>query len=230
MSSRVLLCAALGGALLAGAILRAETRLDLGAEWVGTSDVDLLQLSANQRWEVPEALWSGDVSLAANGYALDYEPVAFNFRSESRSLDELSVALQGVGRYRWREDFEWTFTAGAYDGYTNYRSIWLAEFYRQQFDGVQTPSGLEYEEPNPRGGGGGVGFRWEYLRASGYLEFLASARRDEVVPGYEIDFEGLRRGRAMLNGTSFSLATENIVNARVRSRVEVRASRVSERD
>jgi hypothetical protein len=230
MKPRLELMVLLASGLLVAPLLDAESRWDLAAEWVEASDVSLAQLSANRRWELKETAWSGDISFAANGYGMDYVPVPFDFLGEARRLEELSLALQGVGRYRWRENFEWTLTAGIYDGYTNYRSIWLAEFYRQQFEDRQGVPGVSYEQPDPRGGGGGVGFRWEYLRASGYLEVLASARRDEVAPGYEIDFEGLRRGRALLNGTSLSVATENILSPRMRSRVEVRASRVSERE
>lgn len=207
-----------------------ESRWDVGAEWVSASDVNLTQLSANRRWELPEKGWSGDVSVAVNGFAMDYEPVAFDFLGQSIELDEVSVALQGLARWRWKENFEWTFSAGANDGYTNYRSIWLAEYYRQQFAERTGVPGDAYVAPKPQGAGAGAGLRWEYARAAGFLEFSVSGRRDEVAPGYEIDFEGLRRSRPILNSTSFVLASENIINARLRSRVELLASRVSERD
>lgn len=208
----------------------AESRWDLGFEWVGASDVDLLQANAIRGWEVSEKGWSGDLSFATNGYALDYEPVPFDFLGESASLDEWSFALQSVSRKRLREDLELTLNAGAYTGYTNYRSIWLAEFYRQQFEDRTGVPGDEYRRPDPKGGGAGAGVRWEYVRASGFLEASFAARRDEVAPGYEIDFEGLRRGREYLNATTFTLSTENVLSPRLRSRVEVRASRISERE
>lgn len=208
----------------------AESRWDFGGEWVHASDVDLTQLNANQRWELPEKGWSGDVSLAVNGFTMDYVPVAFDFRGKAVSLDEVSVAVQGLARWRWQENFEWTFSAGAYDGYTNFRSVWLAEYYQQQFGELVDVPGDTYVQPTPKGAGGGAGLRWEYMRSTGFLELTVSGRTDEVAPGYEIDFAGLRRSREKLNGTSFALSSENILTARLRSRVEVQAARVSERD
>lgn len=210
--------------------LAGESRWDVGAEWVSSSDVDLWQFNTNGRWEMPERGLSGDLSVAINDFAADYEPVAFDFLGESIGLDERSIALQSLTRWRWKENLELTFSSGLYDGYTNYRSIWLAEYYRQQFAERVGVPGDAYEEPKPNGSGGGVGLRWEYARATGFLEFTVSARKDEVAPGYEIDFDGLRRSRRELNGTSFVLASENIISERLRSRVEVQASRVSERD
>lgn len=218
------------GLVLSASVGSAEKRWDVGAEWVRTSDVVLTQLSANHRWELPEKGWSGDVSIAVNGFALDYEPVAFDFLGKSRALDEVSFALQSVARWRWRENFEWIISGGVYEGYTNFRSIWLAEYYRQQFAERTGVPGDRYVSPDPQGTGGGFGLRWEYARAAGFLEFTVAARRDEVAPGYEIDFAGLRRSRERLNGTSFVVASENIVSERVRSRVEVSATRVSERE
>ena len=113
--------------------LSAESRWDVGAESVSSSDVDLWQFNTNSRWEMPERGLSGDLSVAINSFAADYEPVAFDFLGESVGLDERSVALQSLARWRWKENLELTFSSGIYDGYTNYRSIWLAEYYRQQF-------------------------------------------------------------------------------------------------
>jgi len=210
--------------------LIAESRWDLGIEWVGTGDVDLIQTNANRAWELPEKGWSGDLSFATNVYALDYAPVPFDFLGEAVSLEEWNFAVQSAARKRLRENLELTFNAGAYDGHTNYRSIWLAEYYRQQFEDRSGLPGDGYRRPQPKGGGAGTGVRWEYVKASGFLGVSVSARRDEVAPGYEIDFEGLRRSREYLNATTFSVSTENVLTSRLRSRLEVRASRVSARD
>ncbi len=216
---------------LAGGVstVLAEPRWDFSGESVRASDVDLIQLASSWRWEVPARALRGELSLARNDLTIDYRPVPFDFRGKELRRSEHSEALQTNVRWRSAETLEWIGTAGAYQGFTNYRSLWLAEYFRQQYEPLGMTAIDRWEAPDPRGVSAGAGVRWEYLRASGFLEFTAALGRDEVAPGYEIDFDGLRRGRVGLNTAAFTLSTENVVSPSVRSRIVLRASRVSER-
>ena len=218
------------GGILIAAMAGAEQRIDVGAEYFGSNDVGLSQGNANWRWERPDRGLIGEVSVAFNRFNLDYQPVPFDFRGASSELTEISRALQTNLRWRTREDWQWIGSAGVYDGYTNYRSIWLAEYFRQQFEPLGATAPDSYVRPDPKGVSAGAGFRWEYVPASGFLELVVTGLRDEVAPGYEIDFDGLRRGRERLNGLGISVSTENVLSSRVRSRVQVSATRVSERN
>ncbi|WED66228.1 hypothetical protein PXH66_05130 [Synoicihabitans lomoniglobus] len=205
-------------------------RLDLGVEAVVSDDVQLWQAAGNWRWEQPVKGLTGDVSVASNHFVLDYTPVSFDFRGEALTRREHSEALQTNLRWRTSESWEWLVSAGASQGFTNYRSLWLAEYFRQQFEPLGQTTMDRYEDPDPRSLSAGAGARWEYVRASGFLQAVVTALRDQVAPGYEIDFDGLRRGRDRLNGVTLSVSTENVLSPRLRSKVELRASRVSDRE
>ncbi len=138
--------------------------------------------------------------------------------------------MQSNARWRVREDWEWIGSLGAYQGYTNFRSVWLAEYFAQQFEPLGPTALDQWEQPDPQGVNAGAGFRWECVPATAFLEVVATGLRDEVAPGYEIDFTGLRQGRVKLNGFGVTVSTETIWNQRLRSRVELNGTRVSERE
>lgn len=210
--------------------LVAQPRFDFGTEVFDSDDVVLWQADGRWSWEANEQELSGEVSFASNHFTMDYEPVAFDFRGISKRLSANSEALQSNVRWRVREDFEWIGNAGAYQGFTNFRSVWLAEYFEQQFEPIGQTALDRWEQPDPSGINGGVGARWEYVPGTAFLEVVATGLRDEVAPGYEIDFEGLRQSRVKLNGFGITASTENVLSARVRSRVEVTGTRVSERE
>jgi len=213
-----------------GLSVTAQPRWDFGTEIFNADDVMLWQAEGRWSWEANEQGLAGEVSFASNHFTMDYEPVAFDFRGISRRLSANSEALQGNVRWRRREDFEWIGNMGAYQGFTNFRSVWLAEYFAQQFEPIGQTALDRWEEPDPRGINGGMGARWEYVPGTAFLEVVATALRDEIAPGYEIDFEGLRQGRVKLDGFGVTASTENVLNRRMRSRVEVSGTRVSERE
>lgn len=210
--------------------LMAQPRIDFGAEYFGSEDVELWQADGRWSWEASERGLSGEVSFASNHFTMDYAPVPFDFRGATKRLSAHSEALQGNVRWRVRDDFEWIGNAGAYQGFTNFRSVWLAEYFEQQFEPIGATALDQWERPDPGGINGGAGLRWEYVPATAFLEVIATGLRDEVAPGYEIDFDGLRRGRVKLNGFGITASSENVLSPRLRSRIEVSGTRVSERD
>ena len=211
-------------------LLSAQPRIDIAGESFWSEDVQLWQADGRWSWVRGELGLTGELSLATNHFGLDYEPVAFDFRGQAKRVSADNLALQSNVRWRWREDLELIGSAGLYDGFTNFRSVWLAEYFAQQFAPLEQIPGDQWEKPDPKGFNGGGGLRWEYLRASGFLEVVATGLRDEVASGYEIDFDGLRRGRVKLNGFGVTVSTENVLSPRLRSRVEVSGTRVSERE
>lgn len=81
--------------------------------------------SGNEReWTV-----EGGVSLAA--YRETYVPVLFG--TTGKLTEETLQANLGVTR-EWSREWSGTLTISVYDGFSDYRSIWISEYYRQLFD------------------------------------------------------------------------------------------------
>lgn len=202
--------------------------MELGFEWVDSDDVSLIQTSWAGDFETGS--WESSVSLAYGHYSMDYQSVPFDFLGQERHLSERNLALQlntqnPVSQY-------WTVMGGAgvYDGFTNYRSVWLDEYYRQQFSDLGDTVGAEnYVDADPKGINATVGARWEYKPGSGFAQLNVSRLEDDVSPGYELDFDGLRRGSLNLNTGAVSLSTENVLSKRIRSYVSARASETTDR-
>ena len=104
-------------------------------------------------------------------------------------------------------------TAGGYKGITDHRSLWLDEYYRQQFSGIEG-----YLAADPRGINFSLGLRWEYIPGNGFIEVTGSYSEDYISPGYErILFEPLFRGIDFLKSTSIGVNLENVLTPRLRS-------------
>lgn len=201
---------------------------EMGVEWVDGDDISLLQ--ASWRGDSERGGWQSSLSLAYGRYSMDYEPVPFDFNGENKHLSETNLALQLNGRKQVRDHFWLMVGAGIYDGFTNYRSIWLDEYYRQQFSGlVDFPGADNYVEADPKGINATAGSRWEYKPGTGFAEINVSWLNDDVSPGYEIDFDGLRRGALRLTTGAVSMSTENVLTKRMRSFAEIRASETTAR-
>ncbi|MEO6246122.1 MAG: hypothetical protein ABIQ12_11880, partial [Opitutaceae bacterium] len=113
---------------------------------------------------------------------------------------------------------------GARDGFDSYRALWLDEYFRQRF--AARPG---YRRAEPRGAAFSGGARWEYHPASGFVQLGYARSQDDVAPGYEIDFAGLRRGAETLVTDTVTLGFENVITPRLRTRFELRAAVTSGR-
>lgn len=208
---------------------RAATPWEFGAEFAGAGDVDLWQGSVVTT--LAGTAGENAFSVAHNRLQIDYEPVAFDFQGESRTRRESATALQWNARRQVNEAWTTLFGAGAYDGFTNYRSVWLDEYFRQQYSDLTSVPGADlYTTADPHGFNVSAGARWMYRPASGFAQLTVSQLQDDVSPGYEIDFDGLRRGELTLTTTAINLALENVLTPRARSLIEVRAAKTSGRE
>jgi len=220
--------------------LSAQHTLDSDAEFLGGDGLDLWR--AQIAWEeerTDDQTWG--VSLAVNHSVVDYQPgspvngLPVDPFGVENDLTESRVVVAGNYQRPWREGIELSLSGTYYNGFGDFSQIWLNEYYRQQYQGVELP-GATYETPSPWGAALQVGVNWEYLPASGVLEVSLGYSRDQIAPGYEIEIDEetfaleLVRGIQDLDTGSITVATENVLHRRVRARQQVSISLTSERD
>jgi thiol-disulfide isomerase/thioredoxin len=203
-------------ALEAGTGSPAETRVEVAFDGVFASDIAVTSSGAEPRHKRGGTEWR--VGYVHNTYHVDYRPYApFDFLGFPVSLGEaLNGARAGV-KQNAGERLTFSLAGGAYDGFTDYRSLWIANYYRQQFGFVPG-----YEEPDPRGFSTSGGLRWEYQPTTGFVEASFRYANDEIAPGYELDqsTSTLLQGREILHTYAPSLKFENVLTRRIRTQHE----------
>ncbi len=184
-----------------------------------TDDILLTQSLARFRSSAARTAW--DVAAGIGTIGLDYEPSPFDFLGSSARVDETRWSLAGNLRRRLGDDWTLRGGAGYYDGFTDYRSAWLNEYFAQQFNNPLIGTVPGYREADPRGYNLSGGLRYEYLPAAGFVEFNGTFLQDWIAPGYEIDFDGLTRGPERLRGAVYRLDFENVPHQRVRTKLSL---------
>jgi hypothetical protein len=138
----------------------------------------------------------------------DYAPAPADIVSSPRTRRETRWGGQFTGRWNTAGTVSGLAALGGYRGFTDYRSIWLDEYYRQLFSVVP-----EYRAIEPWGANASAGARWAYVPGSAFAQGILAWQHDRVSPGYEPQvFAPLRRGRDRLETFALKLSTENILS------------------
>lgn len=156
------------------------------------------------------------INYTHNTLGEDYEPfVLFDFLGFPERLEESFDSAQISLRQKLGNSLTVSAAGGGYAGFTDFRSLWLANYYKQQFapffPGV-------YEQPDPKGLNVNGGLRWEYQPATGFVEATLFYARDEIAPGYDRDLitGDAIRGNSSLHTYAPALKFENILSRRMR--------------
>jgi hypothetical protein len=159
------------------------------------------------------------VSLGAAEIDLEYRPPKVNILGRSEDLSESKQSGQLTWREGLDERMQWTFSCGGYQGFTDYRSLWLDEYYRQLFSTV-----AGYQTADVGGLNASIGGKYEYLKGSGLVTCSVGWQQDEVAPGYEkIIFGPLLRGEDNLATWRFGVGSEHVLSPRVRFKQDAAA-------
>jgi thiol-disulfide isomerase/thioredoxin len=190
------------------------------------SDIQLTTFTLNYGQQFGGGDWN--VSYTHNTYGEDYEPYRlFDFLGFSERLEESYDGGQVALRQKLTDRLTLSEGGGFYDGFTDYRSVWLANYYRQQFNFVPG-----YEKPDPHGFNATAGLRWEYQPTIGFIEAGFLFGYDDIAPGYEYD-QNLGRavhGRDILRTYSPSLKFENVLTPRLRLLNEFQLTDTTDRE
>ena len=219
------------GGWLAAALSLSTTRAaaqnwlaGLSNEMQAASGVCLEDCELNARWRNPQR----EVSVVA-GLAdlhLDYEPSPWDLTATFQKLEETRNSEQLTWREGLDTPWRWTFSGGGYVGYTDYRSMWLNEYYRQIFSGVPG-----YRQANPRGLNASAGATYEYLPLSGLISWSVGWNSDEVSPAYDkLIGVPLLRGLSQYETWRFGLGSEHVLSPTLRFKQDAAAILTTERE
>lgn len=190
----------------------------------GLSASDILVQSYQLYYSGTEGPWSLEVGLGSNRYDIDYSPVLFGTNQHlSENTETFSVSLTRELNPQWSG----TLTLGGYDGYADYRSIWIAEFYKQFYGAFQS-----YYDPDPHGQSINLSADWDYLPGSGSATFGLGFGRDEIAPGWSFDSAAGKPepGRESLDTITGNILMEQAINPWLKTDLSLTFRQTSERD
>lgn len=210
-------------------LARAEIPWFSGAREIGftaeaLSASDILIQSYQLYHSGSQGPWTLELGAGLNEYDIDYSPVLFGTKQDlSENTGTFSLSLTR----EWNPEWSGTVSLGAYDGYADYRSIWIAEFYKQFFGAF--PS---YYDPDPHGQSAEVSVAWNYLPGSGTATLGLGFGRDEIAPGWSFDsaIGQPEPGRESLDTVSADILFEQAINPSLKADLALTFRQTSERD
>ncbi len=192
-------------------------------ESMESSDVEISNTAIEAKADLGGAV--GTLSLSRNSNGLQYTPSSSDLVGVESDRREDSYQLGVDGEIGLSDRSSMLVTLGAYEGFTDYRSIWLDEFYRQQFEPV-----IGYLAADPQGYSVSIGGRHIYMPATAVLDLTIGFQRDRIAPAYEaIPFEPLTRGRSEIETKVIRIASENLVSRRVRIKQQIQFTDTTDR-
>ncbi|HKS38171.1 MAG TPA: TlpA disulfide reductase family protein [Verrucomicrobiae bacterium] len=195
--------------------------LGVDAEFVWASDIMLSDSRFSYRLE--KGGTELELAFAYATFDIEYQPFTpIDFFGFNEDLHEDRFTGQASLRQRLAQTFTLLAGGGIYDGYSDYRRVWIANRYRQKYDHPDFPRVPGYETPDPKGYNLSIGTRYEYLPAIGFAELKLGYAHDQTAPGYEdsLDTNGqfvLLQGRERLDTKSVALTLENVLSKRLRA-------------
>lgn len=196
----------------------------VAVERLGSEDIRLQTVNVSADWSPARRQFV--FSATSERIAVDYAPAKFDILSLPASRAEQRSAAELTMRFRTDAEVGWFAGAGGYRGFTDFRSVWLNEYYRQLFEGVPG-----YVSAGPRGWHALTGGRWAYVPGSAILQATVVRQDDTVSPGYEPEIgHPLRRGRDRLRTTAARISTENVVTPTLRTLLEIGAAGTTGRE
>ena len=155
--------------------------------------------------------------------------IPFDATQKENELESSRIGVLANGRYSLTDSLEWDLGGGAYDGFMDYRSLWLNEYYRQLFGRLP-----EYQKANPCGYSVTTGPRWEYMPTCGFLQGTLGYQSDVVSPSYGRDIStfppSLIRAKDEYETVSGGISLENILSRRVRTLQELQILKTTDRE
>ena len=205
-----------------------ERRGEVSFEALIASDIEITSTALGYGQKHGGTEWR--INYTHNTIGEDYENfVLFDFLGYPERITEEYDAVAVSLRRKLGDTLTLSLAGGGYAGFTDYRSLWLANYYKQQFAPFFPDV---YEKPDPKGFNASGGLRWEYQPTRGFVEAGFLYADDDIAPGYDRDlFTGdAIRGNSSLQTYSPTLKFENIISRRIRALNEFQLTFTTDRE
>ncbi len=194
-----------------GLTIRAAPEAGFNLEALASDDIKLIESAAYLHFS--EGNYETVLSYQHSVYGIDYRPPANapigQANEREASKDALHFATQGPAG----EDLEWLVEGGGYIGSSDYKSLWVAEYYRQLFKDY-----AGYREHRPMGLNYLLGLRWDYLPSSAFMKISVFGGHDRVSPRWDpILGQGLSSSRTSVDSIGGRIELENVLTRRFRT-------------
>ena len=195
-------------------------RVDAEVEGLTSDDIRIWRESLT--YEQDRDDWIFTAAAAHRSLEIDYRPTIVTSPAHRRE-DTWEGSLE-IAR-RLSSAWEVSLSGRAYDGFADYRSLWIAEYY-DQFVGF-LPG---YEKADPHGLSATLEAAWDYLPRTGQLTAAFTFGRDTIVPAWSALGLDLERTRDVLDTFSGSLAWQAALSPRVKMQHTLRATQITARE
>lgn len=166
------------------------------------------------------------VGISRNDSQVDYQPSGLDLVGVAYRRNEAMNQVSLNGSWEFDQRFTGLLSLARYEGFTDYKSVWIDEFYNQQFSLFPN-----FRDVTPRGHSISLGGRWEYIPGLATFDVVVGYQYDRISPAYEaIPFEPLQVGLIDLDTASLRLVFENVLTPRVRVKQQFQLVDTTARD
>lgn len=211
-------------------IFSGEQRLDFNHELLYHDDIAVNR--SNFTYRQGRENWSLEATLSYTDISIDYTDAVGLTQATERDEESLSGGLTlGIDA---PEKLTTTIGFTFYEGFADYQSVWISEYY-DQFIGI--PFADSYEEASPRGLGFQTGLVWDDSYRLGRFSATFGVSEDEIVPAWSPALSGGSNPMLIAEPTTDSLTTysgvlswEKAINPTLKTRVTFRYTDITARD
>ncbi len=207
-----------------------EQRLDLNHEFLHHDDISVNRSSLIYRQSREN--WSLEANLGFTDIGIDYTDAVGLTRATRRTEESWSGGL--TLSLDLNDSLSTTFGFTAYEGYADYQSVWISEYYDQRF-GI--PFASSYETASPRGIGFQTGLVWDDSYGMGRFSATFALSEDDIVPAWSPALSGGPNPTLIAEPTIESFTTysgvltwEKAINPDLKSHLTLRYVDITARD
>lgn len=194
----------------------------IDSDFLLSDDIDIQRYSAGFEHELDGTTIG--LTYTYTRYDVEYVPSTTGFNNNlTEDNHQISFSL---GK-EWNDSFSSTFSASGYRGFTDFRSIWTSEFFRQSFQFFP-----DFEDPDPFGFSATLGTTYTLPNEIDTIAVDIGYSRDRIAPGFEVsEFTGrLESSEDILETYSVGLTGNFYITNKITSQVFARVAFVTDRE